>query len=47
MSSATPPASPCGSWDGARGSPGGQLGRLDALIVPLVTAHAPGLRQYG
>lgn len=23
--------------------PGGQLGRLDALIVPLVTGHAPGL----
>ena len=23
--------------------PGGQLGRLDALIVPLVTARAPGL----
>jgi transposase len=43
MSSATPPALPCGSWDGARSSPGGQLGRLDALIVPLVTAHAPGL----
>jgi transposase len=41
--SATPAASRCASWDGARNSPGGQLERLDELIVPLVTAHAPGL----
>jgi transposase len=41
--SATPPASRCGSWGGARSSPGSQIGRLDELIVPLVTARAPGL----
>jgi transposase len=38
-----PPASRCGNWDGARSSPGGQLARLDELIVPLVSARAPGL----
>ncbi len=31
------------SWDGGLSSPGGQLDRLDELIVPLVTAHAPQL----
>ena len=31
------------SWGGALSSPGGQLGRLDELIIPLVTARAPGL----
>jgi hypothetical protein len=41
--SATPPASRCASWDGARSSPGAQPGRLDELIVPRVRAHAPGL----
>jgi transposase len=41
--SATPPASRCGSWAGARSSPGGQIERLDELIIPLVTARAPGL----
>jgi transposase len=41
--SATPPASHCGSWAGARSSPGGQIERLDDLIVPLVTTRAPGL----
>jgi transposase len=41
--SATPPASRCASWDGARSSPGAQLERLDELIVPRVRAHAPGL----
>jgi transposase len=40
---ATPPGSPCGNWDGALSSPGGQIERLDDLIVPLVTARAPGL----
>jgi len=43
MPSATPPASRCGSWAGARSSPGGQIERLDELIVPLVTARAPSL----
>ena len=42
-SSATPPGSRCASWDGAPQFLDGQLGRLDELIVPLVTAHAPGL----
>ena len=42
-SSATPSASRCVSWDGARSSSDGQLDRLDELIVPLVTAHAPQL----
>src|SRR2546429_5122031 len=41
--SATPPASRCASWDGARSSPGTQLERLDELIAPRVRAHAPGL----
>ena len=44
---ATPPgtrsASRCGSWAGGWSSPGGQLERLDELIIPLVTARAPGL----
>jgi transposase len=31
------------SWAGARSSPGGQLERLDELIVPLATARAPDL----
>jgi transposase len=31
------------SWGGARSSPGGQPGRPDELIIPLVTARAPGL----
>jgi transposase len=43
MLSAMPPGPRCGSWGGARSSPGGQLGRLDELIVPLVTARAAGL----
>ena len=38
-----PPGSPCGNWDGAASSPGDQIERLDELIVPLVTACAPGL----
>jgi len=38
-----PPGSRCASWDDARSSPGGQLERLDELIIPLVTARAPGL----
>jgi hypothetical protein len=38
-----PPGSRCASWDGAPRSPGGQLERLDELIVALVTARAPGL----
>ena len=42
-SSATPPASRCASWDGAPSSSAAQLDRLDELIVPLVTARAPGL----
>jgi transposase len=42
-SSAAPPRWRWPSWDAARSSPGGQPGRLDALIVPLVTARAPGL----
>src|SRR2546430_15949168 len=42
-SPATPPGSRCASWDGAPSSPGAQLERLDELIGPLVTAHAPGL----
>ena len=42
-SPATPSASRCGSWDGAREFLDGQLERLDELIVPLVTARAPGL----
>ena len=37
-----PPGSRCASWAGAE-FPGTQLGRLDELIVPLVTAQAPGL----
>src|ERR1700693_2210224 len=41
--SATPPASRCGNWGGALSSPAAQLGRLDELIIPLVTARAPGL----
>ncbi len=41
--SATPPAWRCASWPGPWSSPGGQLERLDELIVPLVTARAPGL----
>ena len=41
--SATPPAPRCGSWDGGRSSSDSQLERLDELIVPLVTARAPGL----
>src|SRR6266705_2358978 len=40
--SATPPGSRCASWDGAQFLDG-QLERLDELVVPLVTAHAPGL----
>jgi hypothetical protein len=38
-----PPASRCGSWAGGPSSPGGQLERLDELIVPLVTVRAPAL----
>src|SRR6202162_772393 len=46
--SATPPASRCGNWGGALSSPAAQLGRLDELIIPLVTARAPGLLSlYG
>ena len=41
--SAAPPASRCASSDGARNSPGSQLGRPGELIVALVTARAPGL----
>jgi len=41
--SATPPASRCASWDGAQCSPGGQPGRLDELIAPIVSEHAPSL----
>ena len=41
--SATPPASRCASWDAARSSSDGQIDRLNELIVPLVTARAPGL----
>jgi transposase len=43
MLPAMPPGSRCGNWDGALSSPGGQPGRLDELIVPLVTARAPAL----
>ena len=43
MSPATPPASRCASWAGAPEFLDGQLERLDELIVPLVTARAPGL----
>jgi transposase len=43
MPPATPPASRCGSWGGALSSPGGQLGRLDELIIPPVITRAPGL----
>ena len=39
----TRPASRCGSWAGASEFLDGQLERLDELIVPLVTARAPGL----
>src|SRR2546430_1426501 len=42
-SPAMPPASRCASWDGAQCSPGGQPGRLDELIAPLVSEHAPSL----
>ena len=42
-SPATPPGSRCASWDAAPCSSDGQLERLDELIVPLVTARAPGL----
>ena len=42
-SPATPPGSRCASWAGAREFLDGQLERLDELIVPLVTARAPGL----
>ena len=42
-SPATPSASRCGNWGGAREFLDGQLERLDELIVPLVTARAPGL----
>src|SRR5271169_1306937 len=42
-SSATPSAWRCASGDDVLSFPGGQLGRLDELIVPLVAAHAPGL----
>ena len=41
--SATPPGSRCGSWAAAREFLDGQIERLDELIVPLVTARAPGL----
>jgi transposase len=41
-------ASRCGNQAGAWSSPGAQIERLDELIVPLVTARAPGLlRLYG
>ena len=39
---ATPPASRCASWAGAR-ILDAQLERLDELIAPLVAARAPGL----
>ena len=42
-SPATPPGSRCGNWDGARSSSTASSSRLDELIVPLVTARAPGL----
>ena len=42
-SSATTPGSRCASWAGAPSFPGSQIISLDALIVPLVTGHAPGL----
>ena len=42
-SSATPPASRCASWDGARSSSTASSSASDELIVPLVTARAPGL----
>ena len=38
-----PSGSRCASWGGAREFLDGQLERLDELIVPLVTTHAPGL----
>jgi transposase len=38
-----PSASRCASWDGARCSRTASPGRLDELIVALVTARAPGL----
>jgi len=41
--SATPPASRCASWAGARSSPATQLERPGELIGPLVAARAPGL----
>ena len=40
---ATPPASRCGSWAAAPGSSTPRSTSLDELIVPLVTARAPGL----
>ena len=42
-SPATPPASRCASWGGAPSSWTASSSRLDELIVPLVTARAPGL----
>ena len=42
-SPATPPASRCASWGGAPSSWTASSTRLDELIVPLVTARAPGL----
>jgi transposase len=41
--SATPPAWPCASWGRRAQFLDAQLERLDELIVPLVTARAPGL----
>ena len=38
-----PPGSRCANWAGAREFLGDQIERLDDLIVPLVTARAPGL----
>ena len=40
---ATPPASRCASWDGARYSSTASSSASTQLIVPLVTARAPGL----
>ena len=42
-SPAMPSASRCGNWGGARSSSAASSSRLDELIVPLVTARAPGL----
>src|SRR4029453_14287980 len=41
--SATPPASRCGSWGGARSSPAPSSNASTSSSAPFVAAHAPGL----